>query len=386
MRRVVLATPNQGRREEVQRLLADIDVEWSRLGPPVPEGLDPEASARLRCQAVFRELGRPSFVENTALDLEGEGLLRGSEVKARLAALGEDGFCRAFGGRRAVVRVVVALAEGPSNAEVMVFHGAVSATVAGEPRGPDAWGWDRVLIPDGHGRTLAELGDSKYLVNMRHAPYLDLADHLRGPSQGGAFEAHVTVRAAALDVPRFRDACDELGVKCVLIELPEAAVSAQPMTASVHRGTLRDVQGEVHAIGRDLVARGFDVIRTKIEALPRNGEIPLSDEEAARRSAGYFEYHVKITLPEGDAAARLALEAVVIPLGARLSRNANARRRPGEEDRFLTLRVPGLGQPAAEARFRALLDVVEALPFPVRNRIREYTVYDSDVHVDRGWG
>lgn len=412
MTRVVFATPNQGRREEVQRLLADIDVEWSRLGPAVPPGLDLEASARLRSLAVLRETGKASFVENTALDLEGEGELRGAEVKARIAELGEEGFCRAFAGRRAVLRVVVALAEptadtrgapdplatasdtapsaaGPAAARpgerVTVFEGGLSATVADAPRGPDAWGWDRVLVPDGHRRTLAELGDAKYLVNMRNGPYLDLADHLRGRRAGGAFEAHVTVRAGAEDVPRFREACDALGVKCVLIELPAGAVTAQPMTASVHRGALREVQDEVHALGRALVARGFDVVRTKIEALPRNGEIPVTDAEAALRPAGYFEYHVKITLPEGDAAARAAVEAAVAPLGARLSRNANARRRPGEEDRFLTLRVPAAGQAAAEARFRALLDAVEALPYPIRNRIREYTVYDSDVQVDRGW-
>src|SRR5262249_50971556 len=151
------------------------------------------------------------------------------------------------------------------------------------------------------------------------APYLDLADHLRGPRAGGAFEAHVTVRAPAERATLFREACDALGVKCVLIELPEGAVSAQPMTASVHRGSLRDVQDEVHGIARDLVGRGFEVIRTKIEALPRNGEIPLSDAEAALRPTGYFEYHVKVTLPEGDTAARGAVESAVGPLGARLS-------------------------------------------------------------------
>lgn len=385
MNSVVFATPNQGRREEVQRLLADIDVAWARIGPAVPPGLDLEATARVRALAVYNATGKPSFVENTALDLEGEGEMRGAEVKARIADLGEDGFCRAYGGRRATLRVMVALAEGGREADLTVFEGALAATVAVAPRGPEAWGWDRVLVPDGHLRTLAELGEGKYLVNMRHGPYLDLADHLRGRRGGGAFEAHVTVRSAALDVPRFREACDDLGVKCVLIELPEGAISAQPMTASVHRGELRDVQEEVHAVARELMARGFDVLRTKIEALPRNGEIPRTDAEAALRPAGYFEFHVKISLPEGDAAARAAVLAAAAPHGARLSRNANARRRPGEEDRFLTLRVPGAGQPAAEARFRALLDAVEALPYPIRSRIREYTVYDSDVQVDRGW-
>ncbi|MBK8252556.1 MAG: hypothetical protein IPK82_07800 [Polyangiaceae bacterium] len=386
MKRVVFATPNQGRREEVQRLLADLNVEWSRLGPAVPPGLDLEGAARFRSRAVFRETGQPSFVENTALYLDGVGERRGSVVKAHIAAIGENAFCLENAGRRGQLRVVVALAEGDSDADVTVFQGSTAVTVAAEPRGAEGWGWDRVLLLDGYHRTLAELGNSRYLVNMRHGPYLDLADHLRGQSTSGAFEAHVTVRAATDALPLFREACDAIGVKCVLIELPQGVISAQPMTASVHRGSLRDVQEEVHNMGRELLARGFEVIRTKIEALPRNGEIPLTNESAAQRPAGYFEYHIKVSLPDGDEQARAAVNSAVASFGAHLSRNANARRRPGEEDRFITLRVPGVGQPEAEARFQALLSAVEALPYPIRSRVREYTVYDSDVNVDRGWG
>lgn len=340
---------------------------------------------RRRARAAFRVLGRPCFVENTGFELEGERELRGAEVKARIAELGEEGFCRANAGRRVVTRVIVALAEGDRDDAVHVFAGSISGAVAEEPRSSEGWGWDRVVVPDGYERTLSELSASKYLVNMRHGPYMDLADHLRGRRAGGAFEAHVTVRADAAASPRFREACDALGVKCVLIELPAGEQVAQPMTASVHRGTLREVQDEVHGLARALLARGFDVVRTKIEALPRNADVPASDEEAAARPAGYFEFHVKLALPAGDAEALARVEAACAPHGGRLSRNANARRREGVEDRFVTLRVPGLGQPAAEARFGALVGSLEALGFPVRARIREYTVYDSNVAVDHGW-
>ena len=157
------------------------------------------------------------------------------------------------------------------------------------------------------------------------------------------------------------------------------------MTASVHRGVLREVQDEVHALARALVARGFEVVRTKIEALPRNADWPERDEDALARPAGYFEFHVKLALPAGDAAALARVRGACEPLGARLSRNASARPREGEEDRFVTLRVPGLGRERAEARFDELLAAVSALPFRVRARVREYIVYDSDLAVDRGW-
>jgi inosine/xanthosine triphosphate pyrophosphatase family protein len=386
MARVVFVTPNQGRQAEVQRLLADVEIELSRFGPVAPPELNYEAAARARAALAFAQLGRPCFVENTAFELEGEGELRGAELKRLMASLGgEEGFCRAYGGRRAAARVAVALCESGAAGATQVFSGGIEGEVASAPRGDEGWGWDRVFAPEGYARTLGELGASKYLVNMRHGPYLDLADHLRGRRAGGAYEAHVTVRAAPGEAPRFREACDALGVKCVLIELPAGEHAAQPMTASVHRGVLREVQGEVHALARAIVARGFEVVRTKIEALPRNADWPETDEDAAARPAGYFEYHVKLALPAGDEASLARVRDACEPLGARLSRNAGARRREGEEDRFVTLRVPGAGRPRAEARFAELVAALEALPFRVRARIREYTVYDSDVAVDRGW-
>jgi non-canonical purine NTP pyrophosphatase (RdgB/HAM1 family) len=383
MTRVVFVTPNQGRQDEVRRLLADVEVELSRLGPAVPEGLDLESAARSRARTAFATLGRPCFVENTAFELEDDPPLRGARWKHRLSAQGEAEICREHAGRPASARVVVALAEAPGDEGVRVFAGEIHGTIAAEPRGDEGYGWDRFFIPDGYQRTFAELGPSKYLVNMRHAPYLDLADHLRGQGPAGAFEAHVTVRLAAGETPRFRDACDRLGVKCVLIELPEGEHAAQPMTASVHRCALREAQEEVHGLARALVGEGFRVVRTKIEALPRNADIPETDADAGRWPFGYFELHVKLLLSPG--ASLDSVRAACAPPGARLSRNANKRRPDGAEERFVTLRVPGVGRVHAEERFVALEAALASLGLPRTKSIREYTVYDSDVSLDHGW-
>jgi non-canonical purine NTP pyrophosphatase (RdgB/HAM1 family) len=381
MKSVVFVTPNQGRQAEVKRLLADVEVALSRLAVSAPEGLDLAASARARAASAYAALGEPCFVENTDLALGDDPPLRGAAWKEQVAAAGEAAFCREHAGRPAVARVVVALAEGPG--AVRVFSGELRGAVAEEPRGEEGYGWDRVFVPEGHARTLAELGRSKYLVNMRHAPYLDLADHLRGRTEGGAFEAHVTVKTGAAEVPRFRALCDRLGVKCVLIELPRGDHPAQPMTSTVHRGVMREVHEEVHELARALVREGFTVVRTKIEALGNNAEIPETDEAAAERPAGYFELHVKLVLPAG--ASLDAVHAACEPHGARLSRNANKRRPDGAEERFVTARVPALGRARAEERFAALEASISTLGLPVTARHREYTVYDSDVALDRGW-
>jgi hypothetical protein len=155
------------------------------------------------------------------------------------------------------------------------------------------------------------------------------------------------------------------------------------MTASVHRGELPEVQREVHAIARALVADGFEVVRTKIEALPHNADIPAGDDDAAGAPANYFEYHLKLIVPEGADLAAIA--AACEPHTARLSRNAHKRRDDGSEERFVTLRVRA-GKQTSDARFAALEAAVEHVPgVRVVKRITEYTVYDSDLGVDRGW-
>lgn len=376
--RVVFATPNQGHQDDLRRLLADVEVVLSRFGPRVPDGLALEEAAAWRARAAFEALGERCFVENTGLEIEGEAPWRGRDVKALLEALGEDGFCARYGGRAASSRVVVALCDG----EVHLFGGELEGAIAPAPRGAAGRGWDRVFVPDGYRRTFSELGESSYLVNMRHQPYLELADHLRGRTFGGAFEAHVTVRCDAADAPRFAAACDRLRVKHLQIELARGEHVAQPMTATVHRGELRQVQGEVHELARALVADGFEVVRTKIEALPRNRDLPETDEAAAAEPGRYFEYHLKVVVPPGELEpVRAAAEAH----GARLSRNARRTRPDGSHERYLTLRLPGLGRASADARFAALEAAVEALPVTIGRRVREYTVYDSNLALDRGW-
>ena len=382
--RVVFATPNQGYQDDLRRLLADVDVVLSRVGPAVPDGLDLAATATWRAKAAFAAVGERCFVENTGFEVEGEAPWRGRDVKALLEELGEDGFCARYGGRTAVSRVVVALCERGD--DVTLFEGALDGAIATAPRGPAerrGRGWDRVFVPEGYVRTFAELGASTYLLNMRHRPYLELAEYLRGRTFGGAFEAHVTVRCAAGEAPRFAATCDRLEVKHLQIELAHGEHVTQPMTATVHRGDLRDVQEEVHALARALVADGFEVVRTKIEALPKNRDLPETDEAARAEPARYFEYHLKLVVPPGGDLG--PVREVAAAHGARLSRNALRTRADGGHERYLTLRLPGLGRASADARFAALEAAVATLPVTVTRRVREYTVYDSNLALDRGW-
>jgi hypothetical protein len=216
-------------------------------------------------------------------------------------------------------------------------------------------------------------------------PARDMIERLRGQVGSGTFEAHVTVDAADLaDRERFRAVCAELGVKCVLIELPQGISRSQPMTSTYHRGDLNQVVQEVADLAQTLSGRGFAVSRLKLEAVVTNTGLPLTDEEAQAFPAGnYFEYHVKTTLPSG--ADLEPLRALCQRNSAHLSSNALKREGDDRTERFITLRVYGAGRARAEATFEELLGELQEAGYPLANKLREYTLYDSNITIDAGW-
>jgi hypothetical protein len=215
-------------------------------------------------------------------------------------------------------------------------------------------------------------------------PAQDLIDRLAGQAGRGTFEAHLTVDADDLgERERFRAACAALGLKCVLIELPDGVTRSQPMTASYHRGELAGVVAAVAALAGALAGRGFRVVRVKLEAVTTNEGVPATDEQARALHAGnYFEFHVKAALPGG---ADLApLRALCRRHAAHLSRNA-LKAEEGRTERFVTLRVYGVGGDRAGRAFDGLLGDLRSAGYALSNVQREYTLFDSNAAIDAGW-
>jgi non-canonical purine NTP pyrophosphatase (RdgB/HAM1 family) len=378
MTTVTFITGNGWRHDEAKHLLAGLRVERSRiaLAKGASDQLEEIAAARVR--DGYRRLGAPCFVENTGMYLDANDTFAGARFKRLLQELGEGGFVARYAGVRGITRVVVAYtADGET---VSSFEGCNCGRVAEEPRGEQGYGWDRFWIPDGFERTLAELNRSKFVVNMRLQPFLELGAELRGAGFDGVFESHVTV--AACDEAAFARACDALGVKALFISLPRGRHPRQPMTGAHHRGPLHEVMVTVHQLAHELAKAGFEVTRTKIEAVGPHRDLPLTDAAAAAASPeSYFEHHAKLVLPSTERESELA--SAFAAQGAYLSRGAP--RADGVEQRFVTLRSWGLGQASADARFERVLALARELGLALRNRTREYTVYDSALEVDAGW-
>jgi hypothetical protein len=261
---------------------------------------------------------------------------------------------------------------------------------------------ETVFVPEGYAQPLINMSESSFCLGVRHVPLLELAQSLRGRDYSQLFEVHVTVETP--EVPgamlRFEEHCADLSqfgfpipVKPVLIENASGEVPTQMMTSSYHRGTLSDVHLQSFRLSQALVRAGYVVSRTKIEALLSSRGVPVTDTEAQRLSPeNYFEFHIKLRLP-GDCPLE-PLRMLAERHGARLSRNALSKSvqtsSAGEvveswQRRFVNLRLYQVGRDTALERFQACVEDLEQSGYAIEKLIREYSVYDSNVALDRGW-
>lgn len=126
------------------------------------------------------------------------------------------------------------------------------------------------------------------------------------------------------------------------------------------------------------------MVRVKIEAMVYNQDIPVEDWEILSHPVtNYFEFHIKALLPPGMDLK--ALEHQCVQQEAHLSKNAFKQLENGYHQRFITLRLYGLGRQSAQARFEALIASLRSQSIPLVQPQQEYTVYDSNVQLDAGW-
>jgi XTP/dITP diphosphohydrolase len=193
--RLVLATANPDKAEEIRAVLDDagVDVELVPRPGDIPEvdetGTTLEDNARLKAVALCEATGLPAVADDTGLAVDALGGAPGV-FSARYA--GDDAtyadnvakLLRELGNRPREARTArfttVALAHWPDGREVAAI-GDVEGEIAATPRGAGGFGYDPVFVPvEGDGRTFAEMSaEEKHRVSHRGRAFRTLADGLK---------------------------------------------------------------------------------------------------------------------------------------------------------------------------------------------------------------
>jgi XTP/dITP diphosphohydrolase len=193
--KLVLATANPDKAEEIRAVLLDAGVDVELLPRPgdVPDvdetGATLEDNARLKAVALCEATGLAAVADDTGLAVDALGGAPGVR-SARYAgddvtyADNVDKLLRELSGVDAAGRTArfttVALARWPDGREVAAI-GEVEGVIAAAPQGGGGFGYDPVFVPsEGDGRTFAQMSaEEKHSVSHRGRAFRTLADGLK---------------------------------------------------------------------------------------------------------------------------------------------------------------------------------------------------------------
>ena len=163
----------------------------------------------------------------------------------------------------------------------------------------------------------------------------------------------------------------------------------------------KQVIDEAYHDANFFTARGFDVIRVKIEANANSNQgIPIEDEETLKYPK-YFEFHIKvghktatqieaITTEESEALLKISKDftqtyKTPIPISWNNVANCDNPDNPGYQ-RFLNARFRNTGFKNCKANIDAIKKGIEEnTNFTVLKSIDEYVWYDTFTPLDQGW-
>ncbi len=194
MKRIVFATNNQHKLDEIRQILGN-DFQILSLADigcheEIPEDHDTlQENALQKAQYIVDHYHVSCFADDTGLEVDAlggepgvhsaryaEGTDHDSEANMRklLLKLGNNN------NRRARFRTVIALLlEENGNWREEIFDGIVEGHIAREKKGSEGFGYDPIFVPDGYDLSFAELGmDVKNIISHRARAVRKLADFL----------------------------------------------------------------------------------------------------------------------------------------------------------------------------------------------------------------
>lgn len=171
-RTLVLATRNQGKIAEMQRLLdslsSDIQVRPSsefNLDDIEEIGSTFEENALLKATTIARATGLPALADDSGLCIDVLGGAPGIFSARWAGTHGDDqaniekllGDLRKIPSEQRSAKFVCVIALALANGESEVVRGELSGEIRFEPSGNNGFGYDPIFQPLGHQRTLAEM-------------------------------------------------------------------------------------------------------------------------------------------------------------------------------------------------------------------------------------
>lgn len=169
MKKIVFATNNKHKLDEIRKILSDrfeiVSLRDIGCVVDIPETGDTlEDNALMKAQYVKKQFGYDCFADDTGLEVDalngapGVHSARYAEGTDHDSNANMDKLLRKLGNnnnRKARFRTVIALL---FNGETHLFDGIVNGYIIYERHGTEGFGYDPIFVPEGYEQSFAELG------------------------------------------------------------------------------------------------------------------------------------------------------------------------------------------------------------------------------------
>jgi XTP/dITP diphosphohydrolase len=179
--KIVVASHNQGKIDEIKTLLKPFNIEVIssaelNIGDIEETGTTFSENAKIKAETTSLMCGLPCLADDSGLCVDALNGRPGvysaryapnRDFKLGMQKLLEEIEQTKSSNRKAHFSCCIAFAV--PNQKTSVFEGRVDGTIADKPQGTNGFGYDPIFIPEGYEQTFAELGnDIKNTMSHRH--------------------------------------------------------------------------------------------------------------------------------------------------------------------------------------------------------------------------
>lgn len=167
MKKLLIASHNQGKVDEIGRMIAPyaisvVSAAEAKLDEPEETGTTFAANAELKARHAMEHSGLPSLADDSGLCVEHLGGAPGV-YSARWGGPNKDwptAFSRIekeLGGKKPNAHFMCVLCLCLPDGSSHFFEGRIDGTLTFTPRGGQGFGYDPIFIPNGYTKTFAEM-------------------------------------------------------------------------------------------------------------------------------------------------------------------------------------------------------------------------------------
>lgn len=178
-KKITFVTQNKNKLASVQSLLPHYEVEHIDFEITEIQSLDPKEVARHKLETAYAKIQKPCFVIDTSLEIAGLGGFPGPLIKWFWESMGLETMAKivtASGDTNCTFTNILGYHDGQN---LHYFENKLAGTIPSIPRGTNGYAWDPVFIPEGSGKTFAEMSfEEKHQYKMTTKLLEDLEAHI----------------------------------------------------------------------------------------------------------------------------------------------------------------------------------------------------------------